>query len=749
MEYKVLVMIIKNLVILPLQEIKLELKDEISKNIIKISEKKYNNRLLVVSSLNNSPCVSDLAKVGVISFVKSAITLPNGNLRVTLKGEKRVRISKYELFSNTITGSRVNDIILPKLIETKKETLLRKLKEELNNYIDNTPSASNSILNTIKGSEDLNFITDVITTFLPINVSKKILYMQEINSEKRAINLIKDMRLELEYEKLNNKIDEEVNIKLNKEQEDFYLKEKLKEIENELGINDKKEINEYYDKLDKLTLKNKTRAKILNEIKRLENTLNTTPEYTVIRNYLDWIINLPWNTSKEECLDSNKVLKSLDKSHYGLEEVKSRIIDYVSIKNISKKVSTPIICLVGPPGVGKTTVSKSIADALNRDFFKISVGGLNDSSELIGNRRTYLGSLPGKIIQGIKKVNSNNPVILIDEIDKITKDYKGDPAAILLDVLDNNENKYFIDNYIEEPFDLSNSLFILTANDIKEIPYALLDRLEIININSYNLYEKLDIAKKYIIPSIIDELEVKKINIKDDVIINIINKYTNELGVRDLSRILKKIINKTIIAKKNSINNKELIKYLGKPLIKNNYKIDNSGVVNAIGVNNFGGEIIQVECAIYDGNDIITTGSLGNILKESIKVALSYIKENNLIDNKLLDNKTIHVHLIDGSSNKDGTSAGVSIVTSIISKCLNKKIDENTTFTGEITLSGKILKVGKIKEKIICAYDNNIKKIYIPYQNINDLEDVPSFIKDNIEIRLVNNYFEIYQDIFL
>lgn len=753
MDYTLLVMLLKDLVILPFQDIKLELKDEVSKKIIKLSEKKYNNRLLVVSPLKDNPMVEDLPIVGVVSYIKSKIELSNGNLRVTLRGEKRVRVLKYESFSNDIIDACVTDIIMPALESVGEKVIRDKLKNVLNDYINSSPSISNSILKTINDNEDLSFIADAITTFLPLNTDKKIEYMQQINGEKRALSLIKDIKREISYLKLENKIDNNVSVKLSKEQEEYYLKEKIKEIEKNLGINSNNELNKYYELLNKLKLNSKTYDKLEREIKRLENLNVNSPEYSVICNYLEWVLNLPWNNSSKENLNVKSVLTYLNKTHYGLNEVKEKIEDYINIKNINPDISSPIICLIGPPGIGKTTISSCIAESLNREFYKISVGGLNDSTELVGNRRTYLGALPGKIIQGLKKCNTNNPVILIDEIDKMVKDYKGDPASTLLDILDINQNKMFIDNYIEEPFDLSNVLFILTANTKEDIPYALYDRLDIIELSSYTVFEKVDIAKKYILPKIYKELNIsKKITIKDDTLIYLINNYTKESGVRNLTRILKTLVTKVITKKSDSYNigNLELIKYLKEPInYFDNKNVLDSGIVNALAYTPVGGKKIPIECAIYNGEEnIIITGRLGDILKESVYVATSFIKEKNYVSNTMFYNHTIHIHLLDGGSKKEGPSCGVAITCAILSKLLNKVVDNKIAFTGEISLKGNILKVGGLKEKLIAAYNNGIETVYVPEDNSIDLKEVPKQIIENINILLVNNFDIIYNDLF-
>ncbi len=756
MDYSLLVMLLKDLVILPLQEIKLELKDDISKKIIKLSDKKYNSRVLVVSPKTESedPSINDLPKIGVVAYIKNKLELSNGNLRVTLKGEKRSKIISYEAFSKEIIDAHMHDIVLPKFEETGEMVLKDKLKEAVIEYINSDASISNSILKVINDNDDLNLLTDAITTFLPLNTYKKLEYMQELNSEKRAIALIKDIKTEIKYLQLEERIDNNVQIHLSKEQEEYYYREKIKEIEKLLGNKSKEEneYDEYFDKLSKLDLNDKVKAKIHNELEKLKVTPVSSPEYSVIRNYIDWTLSLPWDTSSKENLNTKTVLNALNKSHYGMTEVKEKIEDYINGKLINENITSPIICLVGPPGVGKTTIANSIAKALNREFYKVSVGGLNDAIELVGNRRTYLGALPGKIIQGIKKCGTNNPVILIDEIDKMVKDYKGDPASALLDILDTTQNKTFIDNYIEEPFDLSKVLFILTANNKDDIPWTLYDRLDIIELSSYTAFEKIDIAKKHILPKIYNELNIKKkITIKDETLLYLIDNWTRESGVRNLTRILRTLVIKVISANKSmTVNSDDLLKFLKEPFNKDEIKCANvAGIVNALAWTPMGGVPIKIECAIYNGEEkVIVTGSLGDTLKESIYVATSYIKENDYVSGTTFFNRTIHIHLLDGATKKDGPSCGIAITTAILSKLLDIKVSDKISFTGEIGLKGDILRIGGLKEKLIAAYNNNIETVYIPEDNKKDLKDVPSQIKEKLNIKLVSNYESIFKDIF-
>ena len=656
------VIILKELIILPNQEIKLELSNPISQKTVALATNKNHSEILVIAPIDTfeeEPGVDDLPKVGVIAKIKSRIAT-NGGMQVVLRGVKRVAVTKYYNGFDDILYSEIMYIDLPALVKTEEAAILRKLNSVLKEYIDSSNHLSNDVLSVVT-NKDLNKTTDIIASFLPFDIAKKLRYMQEINPIKRAKALIVDMEEEIKILELDNELDAKVNESFNEDQRKFILREKIKIINEELGEQSTlSEVKRFREKMDALRLPSKVAGKVDSEIKKLEFMNESSPEFSVIRNYLDYLLSLPWNKSTKETANFNKVRECLDNTHYGLDEVKSRITEYVAIKNINKDILAPTICLVGPPGVGKTSIAMSIADALNRKFYKISVGGLNDATELIGSRKTYLASSPGKIIGGISKVGVNNPVILIDEVDKMVKDYKGDPASVVLEVLDPVQNKSFVDNYLEEPFDLSNVLFILTANKQEDIPYALIDRVEVINLNSYTLFEKKDIARKYLLPKICDEHKlVEKERFSDEVILFLINNYTHEAGVRELTRVLTSLVRKMAINNIKTINKDKIIKILGNPKYSvEALKEDNIGVASVLAYTAFGGEVTSVEVVSTAGSGkIITTGNLGNVLKESIEVITTVVKNKYKYNLNKLD---LHFHYLSADAKKDGPSAGLA-----------------------------------------------------------------------------------------
>ncbi|MGM9834494.1 MAG: endopeptidase La [Bacilli bacterium] len=771
MKYTLPVMLLKGLVLLPTQEVRLELNNDSSTKVINLSTNKYNDQLLIIcpkDQYEESPEVSDLPSIGVVGKIKSKIELPNGNFRVVISGFKRVKILNY--FNNkhikSILQADVMELDFPKFDVIEETALRRKLIEVLEKYINASPYVSNSILSNIREVHDLYRLTDIITSFIPFSIDKKMLYMEEINALHRANALIYDLNIELQVVELDEKLDEALRNDFEQNQKEIILREKIESIKKELGEENAKDeiISKYLEVISELDISSNTRDKLLKEVKKLEYTNESSPEMSMIRSYLDLVISLPWGVISKDNNDLDAIKKYLDSTHYGLDKIKDRIVEYIAVKKRNKNLKSPIICLVGPPGVGKTSLAMGIAKSLNKEFYKISVGGLNDGGELVGHRRTYIGSNTGKIIQAIKKCNTSNPLILIDEVDKMVKDYKGDPAAVLLDILDPEQNKMFIDNYVEEPFDLSNVMFILTANSFDTIPEALIDRLEVIELSSYTEFEKIDIAKKYLLPKIFEEHMLKNSLIKfdDDIIRMIINKYTKEAGVRELQRQLSTIVRKIVTesvkkkidVKKIVIKKSDLDKYLGPikyDLVEANYTLV-PGLVNGLAYTAYGGMMMPVEAVMYPSKDsYMITGMIGQSMDESVKVAISYIKSKAKefkIDNKVFDDNLIHIHFLDGAIKKDGPSAGVTIVTAIISLLLNKVVEKNYAMTGEITLRGDILKIGGLKEKIIGAYNKDVNKIFIPIANLADLDDIPTQILNTIEIIPVSNYIEIFNYLF-
>ncbi len=764
------VILLKNLVLFPYQEVRVEIKSQVSKKVTEISKLYHDSEVLIVSPLNNleeKPDTSDLPKIGVVGKIKSVIDLPNGNKRIIITGLYRVKVLDYV---NYIDEKEILDSIITNIDENDSEiessAYKRKLISELEHYVDKNPFVTNSIMSQLKGEINLDKLTDLIANFLPLSFEKKQCLMIDSSPISRSKTLIKELAIESEIIDLEGHIETEIKKGLDETQKEFILKEKLKVIKEELGENNNKEdyINSIKDKLNNNEFPTRIKNKLISELERYSACSEMSPDSGIIRNYIDYLVEVPWNISTKDEKDLLKIEKKLNASHYGMESAKTRIIEYIAVKSMTPNIQSPIICLVGPPGVGKTTFAEAISYAVNRKFVKISLGGMSDSAELIGHRRAYIGSNPGKIVTSLIKCGSNNPVFLLDEVDKLKKDYKGDPASTLLDILDVSQNKRFVDNYIDEDIDLSKVLFILTANDINSIPLALLDRMEVINLTGYSESEKLLITENYLIPNILKKHNIKNNNIKfdKDAINKIIKDYTNEAGVRELERCINKIIRKIItehikLGRKIiniNISSQDLSHYLDKELYSINklHNIKESGVVHAVASTNYGGTTIDIECSSFKGNGKVTfTGSLGEVTKESIEVAISYIKSNSRyfkIKEDFFECNDLHIHFTENASFKDGPSAGVAITTAILSLLKNKVISDEITFTGEISLKGDILKVGGIKEKAIACNRNGIKTFYIPEDNSNDVIWLSDDLTKNIIFKTISNYKDLYKKIF-
>ena len=751
MKENIPVLLLKKLTILPSQEVRIELNNELSKKVIDLSTIEFSNKILIVlpsNTLEESPTITDLPKSGVLTLINSKIVLPNNNYRVVLKGLNRVKINNYQSYPNdkSILIGNAKMLYIDKG-ETLEETALRKrLVSLINTYIKINPEIDNSIITKINNSASLGDITDIVVTFLRLPKDKKIYYMNEFDDILRAKALIKEINIELEIFKLDGKIEKEIKESFSKEQKEFVIKERIRKLNEELGVSSSKEteLNDLKDKIDNFNCPEEVKRKLSNELQRYEYTPASSPEISMIRTYIDTLLSLPYNQSSTEETSKDKIRKELDKTHYGLEDVKNRIIEYAVLKKNNPDLENPIICLVGAPGIGKTSIARTIATALKRKFTKISLGGLNDSSELIGHRRTYLGSAPGKIISSLIKCQTNNPVILLDEVDKLVKDYKGDPASVLLDILDSKQNKDFTDNYIEEAFDLSKCLFILTANDAKEIPSILRDRLELIYLPSYTIYDKKDIASMYLLNTICSKYNTK-LEINEDVILDIIKYYTMESGVRELNRLLDKVVRYLVINKIKEITPSDLEIILGNKLYTNDSKTNKVGEVNIIGVTPFGGTMLKVQAAYNNYNSLNITGNVGDKLKDAVNLCLAYLDSEGLLD---LKKKGLYLNFSGSNLTIDGASGSAGIVTSILSLINDKEISSDIALIGNIDLYGNILKVSKLKEKIITAYNAGIRTIYLPQGNIEDEKDLPLFILKEMALIHTSNYSEIKKYLF-
>lgn len=761
------VLLIRNMVLFPWSEIRLEFDSDNDKKVISLAESFYENNIVIVNPkdlLEIDPDISELPKIGVLATIKMKIDMPNGKTRIILSGINRVYVHAYTKDDN-IFEAMVSDTEEDELDIKEELAYSRALNKHIEVYVKEVPYMSNSVLGQIAGITSISRLTDIIALFLPTTFERKKEYIEEVSSTSRVKMILDDINRDIEVMKLEEEIEREVTKKMDESQKEYVLREKIKAIKEELGdINDKDtDIDLLKDKIRKLNCPKKIREKLEYEISRYEMCSSLSPEVGIIRNYIDWLINLPWDKFTKDETNLMKVKKYLDSTHSGLDKAKERIIEYLAVKQKTNNLKSPILCFVGPPGVGKTTLAKSIAKSIGRETTKISVGGINDEAEIVGHRRTYLGANPGLIIQGMKKAGTTNPVFIIDEIDKMTKDIKGDPASSLLEVLDPEQNNKFIDLFIEEEFDLSNVMFITTANYIEQIPNELRDRLEIIELYSYTEYEKLDIAKKHLIPKEITEhgLTSKNVRFTDDAILTIIRGYTKEAGVRELDRVIATIIRKIVkdIVMNNTksnciINNSNIKKYLGnkKYLDNNDKELLSAGVVNGLAYTPYGGDLLQVEVTYFSGTgNLVLTGSLGDVMKESATIALSYIKANAKtfkLDDKIFRENDFHIHVPEGAIPKEGPSAGVTLTTAILSSLLNKKVSSNVAMTGEVTLTGKVLPIGGLKEKSIAAFRSGIERVFIPKENEPDLEEIPKEIKNKIDFILVDDYIQIFKKVW-
>lgn len=731
------------------------------------------DKLVVVSCqkkpTTERPQFDDVYHTGTLVKVLKSLPTPDGSLKILIEGLQRVKLYSYQYTSSgyiEVEYEVLKDKELTEQENLEVEALFREAKEEFEEFTKVNRKLPPELLLSIKSITEPQKFVDTVATYLNIKLHEKQQLLEMVDIRQRLESIIKHIIAEKEILKIEERLHERVKQQIEKAQKEYYLTEQMKAIQKELRQKDDftKEIDELREKIKQAKMPKDVEEIAFKELSRLEKMMPYSPEATVVRTYLDWLISLPWSVKTKDILDVRRAKEILDEDHYGLEKVKERVLEYLSVLKRVKKIKGPILCFVGPPGVGKTSIAKSIARALGRNFVSVSLGGVRDEAEIRGHRRTYIGSLPGRIIQWMRKAKSKNPVFLLDEIDKMGVDWRGDPSAALLEVLDPEQNYRFVDHYLDVEFDLSDVMFICTANTTYTISPTLLDRLEVIHFSGYTWEEKLQIAKKYLIPKELKNHGAKEDEIKftDDAIKEIIDKYTREAGVRNLQREIANIIRKclkeiTLSEEQNKSNKKltpiiidrnEVYKYLGPPkFIRDTISPNNVGVATGLAWTEYGGETLMIEATMYKGSGkLLLTGKLGEVMQESAQAAMSYIRsiaDKLKVKSDIFKKYDFHIHIPEGAIPKDGPSAGTAITTAIASIVTGRKVKPGVAMTGEITLQGRILPIGGLKEKLIAAYREGIKVVYFPQANQKDLDEVPQYVKDKIKLIPVKHMDEI------
>lgn len=702
----------------------------------------------------------DMYSIGTICKIKQILKLPKGTTRVLVEGIERATLLEFEEKDNHLRGVIEKISESEKNVENNEDLAYRnQLGKAFAAYIYSTEGDDSKVLKMMEQEKDLGKVTDLIAAYIQLEDEKKQLILETINVHERIEKLLVFIDEEIQIVEIEKEIGNKVKSKIDKSNKEYFLREQIKAIQEELGEDEeKREFNKYNEQLKKLKMSKEVKEKVEYELSRLK--LSNSSDGNNIRSYLDWVVALPWNKATKDSFDIEKASGILDEEHYGLEEVKERILEYLAVKQYTKSLKGPILCLVGPPGVGKSSIAKSIAKSINKKFVRISLGGIRDEAEIRGHRRTYIGAMPGRLVYALKEAKVNNPLILLDEIDKLSADYKGNPADALLEVLDQNQNKAFRDAYMEVPIDLSNVLFITTANSLDTIPRALLDRMEIIQVSGYTYEEKFHIAKNHLIKKAMEEYGVDEniIKISDNTIKEIVNGYTKESGVRSLERQINKVIRKAITelikSKKKSltISSNKLEKYLGPSMFEfeNDEKKDKVGVVTGLAWTAYGGDTLPVEVAVMKGNGKLElTGQLGSVMQESAKAAYSYVRANSEkygISPEFYKKNDIHIHVPEGAVPKDGPSAGVTLVTALVSALSKKKVKGSIAMTGEVTLTGRVLAIGGVKEKCLAAHRIGIDTIILPKENKKNVDEIPSSIKGKLKLIFADNVEEVLKN---
>lgn len=725
------------------------------------------NEVLLVSQRQanvDDPELEDLYEVGTVAAIKQVLKLPGGTVRVLVEGLSRAKIVNY-IEADTCFVAEAEVIGEEAAVSAKVEGYMRALLHQFERYIKMSKKVPADTLMTVTEIEEPGRLADVITSHLALKVEAKQKVLEAFDPVQRLELLTELLARENEMLDVEKKLGARVRKQMEKNQREYYLREQLKAIQKELGERDAntEEADAFRKQLDELKVSPEVREKLLKEIDRLERIPPASPEGVVLRNYLDWCLSLPWGKESRDRLDLRKAERILDQDHYGLERVKERILEFLAVRKLAKNLKSPIICLVGPPGVGKTSLAKSVARSLQREFVRISLGGVRDEAEIRGHRRTYVGAMPGRIIQGMRQAGKANPVFLMDEIDKMSTDFRGDPSAALLEVLDPEQNNNFSDHYIELPFDLSKVLFITTANVQYRIPQPLQDRMETIYISGYTEEEKVEIVKRHLLPKLLKEhgLTKDQMRVSTHALSNIIRLYTREAGVRDLERHLARICRK--VAREVVNNGPSLIRitvqnlhnYLGAPRYHAATQQLEPATGTAVGMawTQTGGEVLNVEATIMPGNGKLTlTGKLGEVMRESAQAALSYVRSRSEeldIHGDYFQKHDIHVHVPEGSIPKDGPSAGITIASALYSAVSGRKVNRNVAMTGEITLRGRVLPVGGIKEKVLAAHRNGIETVLLPRANEKDSEEIPQNIRRRVKLVWVEAMDEVLSRVII
>ena len=753
----------RGVVILPGQDIVIDVGREVSLKAVDNAQDNYEGKVILVSQKDVSvedPGQEDLFGVGTLCEIRHIRRFENF-MRVKFRGLHRAQLSQMEKSAN---GDLIQVDLLQSIRqdETEEQALVRMIIDSFEKSSNLDKFLPKDVIMELSRGIGADQLSDKSVAVLPLALERKQTYLETLGINDRLEMLIQDLEKEKEMDEVEKRINETVKKRIDQGQKDYYLREKLTAIKEELGdvVQQDKDAENIRQRLENNPYPETIKKKVKDELSRYEMLPMASGETGIIKTYIDWLMDLPWWQETTDIKDLNQAQAILDADHYGLEKVKERILEYLAVKQMTNSLKAPILCLVGPPGVGKTSLAKSVARALDRKFVKISLGGVRDEAEIRGHRRTYLGAMPGRIIQGMKKAGVINPVFLIDEIDKMASDYKGDPSSAMLEVLDPEQNALFSDHYIEEAYDLSHVLFIATANYLENIPEALRDRLEIIQLSSYTDVEKTHIAREHLLPKQLEEngLKPSQLKISDEMILYLIRYYTREAGVRQLERTLGTICRKTVLAilkdhkKSITLTKKRIKEWLGNEKVDYGHKEkkDQIGTVTGLAYTSFGGDILQIEANRFEGKGrLILTGKLGDVMKESASIALDYIKAHAKefhIDPKKFEDCDIHIHVPEGAVPKDGPSAGVTMTTALVSCFSEIPVKANLAMTGEVTLRGNVLPIGGLKEKSLAAYRSGITTILIPKENVRDLDEIPQEVKDAVTFIPVSNVKQVLKN---